>query len=450
MDGDSAVYVIAGGAKFWVPSPQELFAMGDDWGKVQHVAPHDLDRFGAMPERFTYLREWDRPEVWVITGGTAVWVPSPAALFALGVGWDSVRIIPSGALARNGIATRTLPSASATPSSMIFGPNGDGSDAGTRWPRSETPGVSLPNTSHVVDLRGWLADVPDPPLANGDPDVHYGLLLDVDWLLANGYDLRTFVTAIDVVARAWGGGDAHAVASTLQLKIEINGLPTDLGPKLSSRAPVCPDDWFEIPELGQPRVLWPYPIPIVGADGTPLRNGEYVRVCGSLVTDPAHIGGSGTSASYNDAATIWQGAEQHTSPSNPARWTEVHPPDLIQRVSDLPPNQQNTPGTSTLWGVAVCCESFVLSPVPVFNELAAELKPLSPQPPDTIANAQEFVGPETVFSSLVEGNEERTGARITLHSDHVDVYVKVRGQPFHGAPGKFKAAYRVFWDEAPR
>jgi hypothetical protein len=30
------------------------------------------------------------------------------------------------------------------------------------------------------------------------------LVLDVDWLLASGYDLHTLVTAIDVVARDWG------------------------------------------------------------------------------------------------------------------------------------------------------------------------------------------------------------------------------------------------------
>ena len=355
MDGDPAVYMITGSAKFWVPSPQELFAMGDDWSKVQHVPPHDLDRFGTMPAQFTCLREWDKPDVWVITGSTAVLIPSPAALFDLGLGWDSVEVVPSGALARNGIGTRKLPSASATPLSMVFGPNGDGSAPGTRWPRSETPGISLPNSSHVVELRGWIAEVPVPdpphPMANTDPDIHYGLVLDVDWLLVNGYDLHTLVTAIDVVARDWGSGEAHAVAATLELKIEINGLPMDLGPRSSSRARVCPDDWFEIPGLGQPNVLWPYQIPVVGADGTPLRKGEYVRVCGSLVTDPAHIGGSGTTASYNDAATIWQGAERLTSPSNPARWTEVHPPDLIQRVADLPPEQQNKGSAEDLFPV---------------------------------------------------------------------------------------------------
>lgn len=234
------------------------------------------------------------------------------------------------------------------------------------------------------------------------------------------------------------------MAATLELKIEINGLPMDLGPRSSSRAPVCPDDWFEIPALSQPNVLWPYQIPVTGADGTPLRPGEYVRVCGSLVTDPAHIGASGTTASYNDAATIWQGAEDLASASNPARWTEVHPPDLIQRVADLPPDQQNTPGTSTLWGAAVCCESFVLSPVAVFSELTANLRPLAPQPPGTIAAAQEFVGPETAFSSIVEGNATLNGAQLTLEGDHVGLHIKVRGQPFHGGPGKFKAAYRLY------
>ena len=184
-------------------------------------------------------------------------------------------------------------------------------------------------------------------------------------------------------------------------------------------------------EAGTVRV-WDLAIGTPSTSCTALRPVDYVRVCGSLVTDPGHIGGAGTSASYNHAATIWQGSEGVTSPSNPRRWTEMHPPDLIQRVSELPAEEQNQPGTSTLWGVAVCCASFVLSPVEVFSELNAQVQPLAPRPPGSVAAVQEFVGPETVFSSIVEGNAVRNGAQLTAQANHVGIHVKVRGAPFNG------------------
>ena len=188
-----------------------------------------------------------------------------------------------------------------------------------------------------------------------------------------------------------------------------------------------------------PEAYWPYQLPVAA------QNGDYVRVCGSLVTDPAHIGSPGASAAYNDAMTIWQAAEAHTSPSNPARWTEIHPPDAIQRVADLDPADQSTPGTSNLIGVAVVCESSLISPVEVFNEVTTDLRPTAPRPAGTVAHVEEYVGPETRFDSIVEGNDARDGASITMYPDRVTVHVKVRGEPFHGAPGKFKAVYRLSW-----
>ena len=163
-------------------------------------------------------------------------IPTPEALADLHLDWANVGILPSGAVARNGIAKRRLPSMSATPGSMIFGPNGDGSAPGIRWPRSEAPGFSLPNSNQAVELRGWLTGAPGG-LNASDPDYHYGLIVDADWLIAQGFDLRTFVLVGDIVGNAWGADDAHNAVYQPSLKIEINGLPMDLGWQQSSRVP---------------------------------------------------------------------------------------------------------------------------------------------------------------------------------------------------------------------
>ena len=441
MDGDPTVYVIAGGARFIILTPAELYDLGYDWSQVTHVPAHALDGYGQIPQQFTLLRERDDPTVWLMSAGAALMIPTPEALADLHLDWASVGILPSGAVARNGIAKRRLPSMSVTPGSMMFGPNGDGSAPGIRWPRSEAPGFPLPNTNQVVELRGWLTGVPGE-LNASDPDYHYGLIVDADWLITHGFDLRTFVLVGDIVGRAWGADDAHNAVYEPGLGIEINGLPMDLGWQQSSRVLAWPADWVSVDALvtqPYPQAYWPYQLPVAA------QNGDYVRVCGSLVTDPAHIGSPGASAAYNDAMTIWQAAEGHTSPTNPARWTEMHPPDAIQRVADLDPADQSAPGTSNLIGVAVVCQSSLISPVEVFNEITTDLRPTASQPPGTVAHVEEYVGPETLISSIVEGNAAGEGAAITVYPDRVTVHVKVRGEPFHGAPGKFKAVYRLSW-----
>ena len=60
-----------------------------------------------------------------------------------------------------------------------------------------------------------------------------------------------------------------------------------------------------------------------------------------------------------------------------------------------------------------------------------------------------MVGPETNFSTIVEGNANTDGARITITGSDVRVYVKVARTGLWAVPGKFKAQYRVFWEPGP-
>ena len=49
-----------------------------------------------IPADFTLLREWNRPEVYVVFGGAKFRIPDPATLATLGYDWSMVRVIPAG------------------------------------------------------------------------------------------------------------------------------------------------------------------------------------------------------------------------------------------------------------------------------------------------------------------------------------------------------------------
>ena len=49
-----------------------------------------------IPADFTLAREWNRPEVYLVFGGAKFRIPDPPTLFALGYDWSMVRVIPAG------------------------------------------------------------------------------------------------------------------------------------------------------------------------------------------------------------------------------------------------------------------------------------------------------------------------------------------------------------------
>lgn len=92
------VYVIYGGAKFWIPSPEELAALGFTWAQVKVVPDGSLVSVPDRPRDNTLLRERSRPEVFLMRGGSKFWIPSPDALTGLGFTWSHVKVVPNGAL----------------------------------------------------------------------------------------------------------------------------------------------------------------------------------------------------------------------------------------------------------------------------------------------------------------------------------------------------------------
>jgi PASTA domain len=446
------VYLLFGGARFHVGSPDELVALGLSWAQVVTVADGALDRFDRVPDRGTMLRERASAEVWRSLGDRLCWIPTAEAMRLLGLSGAQVHTVPAGSLAA--FPTTRLASASATPASMVFAP-----DPPAKWPRRDVPGFTLPNGARIVEVRGWLRAVDDGP--NGsDPDWHLQIEPDPEWLDGIGVNWTTFFKVGDILMMGLDpltdDADQHARVATPTLHLEVNGWQQD---KHVGEAP--PADWTVGEAQGGQLagVIWPY-LPTVSG-GRPgndaLVVGEYVRAVGCLVSDiphcHGHAGGFGEfwehnfgigpgSSAYISAAQDWEGAYTEFDEADPPRWTEIHPPDLIETL----PSKLRT---EAVYGVVAVARAAITNPVGRDQAVTVDLLPPADRPAHSKAAVQEFVGPETRFGSIVEGNADHSGAAITLFPDRAQVHVKVHGDGFAGAPGKFKAVYRLQWVPDP-
>ncbi len=97
-ENTAPVYLVAGGAKFFVPSPDELFALGFTWAQVHAVPVGSLDLLSGIPWEGILLREINGAPVYRIQNGAKCWVVNPTVLAKYG-GWAAVRIVPDGSLA---------------------------------------------------------------------------------------------------------------------------------------------------------------------------------------------------------------------------------------------------------------------------------------------------------------------------------------------------------------
>jgi len=91
------VYVIFGGAKFWVPNPQVLQDLYGGWGNVKIVLDGALAGLPVLPRSGTILREQSNPAVYLIEERTKRYITSPSVLQRYG-GASAVRVVPNGSL----------------------------------------------------------------------------------------------------------------------------------------------------------------------------------------------------------------------------------------------------------------------------------------------------------------------------------------------------------------
>ncbi|NMO17018.1 hypothetical protein HPC49_14445 [Pyxidicoccus fallax] len=78
--GKPAIYVIAGGARFWVPTPASWGTYRDALGlsdaSIRQVPAGSLQGISASPADGTVVRELGKPALWVYQGGGRFWVAS--------------------------------------------------------------------------------------------------------------------------------------------------------------------------------------------------------------------------------------------------------------------------------------------------------------------------------------------------------------------------------------
>jgi hypothetical protein len=93
------VFVVYGGAKFWIPNPPTLASLGFNFGEVDVVPPGGTSKLGTMPINGTLLKEQSDPKVFLVESQTLRWVTSPNVMDRQCLAWRHVRTVPDGALA---------------------------------------------------------------------------------------------------------------------------------------------------------------------------------------------------------------------------------------------------------------------------------------------------------------------------------------------------------------
>jgi hypothetical protein len=93
-----AVYVLFGGARFWIPSPSEFGQLGYDWSRLRVAPDGTAAHIPVVPRDSTLLRERSSPAVYVVYSGRRYLIPSQAEFFRHGFSWSNIREVPNGSV----------------------------------------------------------------------------------------------------------------------------------------------------------------------------------------------------------------------------------------------------------------------------------------------------------------------------------------------------------------
>jgi hypothetical protein len=334
---------------------------------------------------------------------------------------------------------------------------------------------SHPNEAgaQIIELRGWLR-IPQNEIwchtnsnltqacINLDeqlPDYAYDLELDPTWLDQNGMDINEIVR-VGSLLRQSQETDLSTSADAeihIELKPWRPGARMDVWPReiaekykellgidLSQIAQLVPQpsNWdvkVDTDLYGPVFFPWDPRYPSnVDREEDPngyFRDGEYVRVVGALVTDFPH-------------GRVWKYPYPHipnyqTDKNNPARWTEIHPIDVIERV-DPPRDANGMLHKETVKCVAAVAENGDL------GEFTGDTTPFraripAPEKPDPLAQLRFIEHIDNTGNTLMH----TASRRVDVHSNYIEVSGGVQGEGNLGVYGKFKACYRVFWEPGP-
>jgi hypothetical protein len=92
------VFVVYGGAKFWIPDTKTLADLGFSGSQVHIVPPGGTNQLTAMPFDGTLIKESSDPRVFLVNNQMLSWVSSEARMGELCLPWRHIRTVPDGAL----------------------------------------------------------------------------------------------------------------------------------------------------------------------------------------------------------------------------------------------------------------------------------------------------------------------------------------------------------------
>ena len=92
------VYVVFGGAKFRIPDPPTLTALGFDWSMVRVIPAGGTSKLLTIPIDRTLIKEQHDPRVFLVDNQALRLVKSPAVMEARCLPWRHVRVVPDTSL----------------------------------------------------------------------------------------------------------------------------------------------------------------------------------------------------------------------------------------------------------------------------------------------------------------------------------------------------------------
>ncbi len=335
-----------------------------------------------------------------------------------------------------GSAAQPLDFALRTPPSSVFLPNEEKLHAlavpGTRAVRVGDKVIQL------VELRGWLRFI-DSACKASDPAWYYLLEPDLAWSDTVGLRPSDILRVGNIAGLGdrRGGTSPWQIESRPLIRIEFGGWDEQ---KLRGSPP---EDWRARGAFGCPNVSFAFD-PLHPVPGGPrLAPGQYIRVVGSLVTDAPHatkatagvwlVRNFGLAVDpehvIHACESAWsEGGEEN--PGNPARWTEIHPPDLIKPLPAQEPSE-------AVIGVAISGPDAALSGPAEPMEFS--LAPPGPRP----AWARGIRVVETILHACRESAFARCLA--ACHLAEYKNLISVRIDPESASADRFAAIFRVSW-----
>jgi len=95
--GSPDVFVVQGGTKYFIKSPQEFEALGYKWDQVEEVPRGSLGHLNSRPAERTLLRERDSQAVFMYENGQKRFI-MPGVFEKMGLDWKDVKVVPAGGL----------------------------------------------------------------------------------------------------------------------------------------------------------------------------------------------------------------------------------------------------------------------------------------------------------------------------------------------------------------